>query len=163
VTGAKGPEAGVWVIGETKDLPTRYVKIDVTDDQGHYLIPDLPKGTYDIWVRGYGLVDSPNVKSQPGKTIDLKAVAAPSRAAAGERRLQSGQASAPIMGAIGRFDTQRALSAFGDWTDRVGKCELPKADPPRPAGIERNVVVTEWDWNTPKAYLHDEISTDRRN
>ena len=58
VTGAKGPEAGVWVIAETKDLPTKYVKIVVTDDQGRYLIPDLPKGTYDIWVRGYGLVDS---------------------------------------------------------------------------------------------------------
>src|SRR5579862_2135018 len=84
VTGAKGPEAGVWVIAETKDLPTKYVKIVVTDDQGRYLIPDLPKGTYDIWVRGYGLVDSAKVKAQPGKTLDLKAVAAPSRAAAAE-------------------------------------------------------------------------------
>src|ERR1700704_2288531 len=72
VTGAKGPEAGVWVIGETKDLPTRYVKIVVTDDQGRYLLPDLPKGNYDIWVRGYGLVDSPKTKSAPGKNLDLK-------------------------------------------------------------------------------------------
>jgi hypothetical protein len=40
---------------------------------------------------------------------------------------------------------------------------LPKTDPSRPAGRERNIVVTEWDWNTPQAYLHDEISTDRRN
>src|SRR6266853_4355729 len=191
VTGAKGPEAGVWVIAETTDLPTKYVKIVVTDDQGRYLLPDLPKGTYDIWVRGYGLVDSQKVKSQPGKNLDLKAVAAPNRAAAAqyypaqywysmmklpasnlfpgtgpngngmsqlmsdrgmwfrnmktdgcvgchqlgdkatrtvpaqlghfntgaeawERRLQSGQASGPMMGAIGRFDTQRALALFGD-------------------------------------------------
>src|SRR5215831_3025856 len=84
VTGAKGPEAGVWVIAETKDLPTKYVKIVVTDAQGRYLLPDLPKGNYDIWVRGYGLVDSPKVKSAPGKNLDLKAVAAPTRAAAAE-------------------------------------------------------------------------------
>ena len=63
VTGAKGPEAGVWVIAETRDLPTKYVKIVVTDDAGRYVLPDLPKANYDIWVRGYGLVDSPKVKS----------------------------------------------------------------------------------------------------
>src|ERR1700682_6721846 len=79
VTGAKGPEAGVWVIAETKDLPTKYVKIVATDDQGRYVLPDLPKANYDIWVRGYGLVDSPKVKAQPGKALDLKAVQAPSR------------------------------------------------------------------------------------
>jgi len=84
VTGAKGPEAGVWVIAETKDLPTKYVKIVVTDDAGRYLLPDLPKGNYDVWVRGYGLVDSPKVKAAPGKALDLKAVAAPTRAAAAE-------------------------------------------------------------------------------
>src|SRR5438874_12928724 len=84
VTGAKGPEAGVWVIAETRDLPTRYVKIVVTDDRGRYLLPDLPKGTYDVWVRGYGLVDSPKLKAQPGKNLDLKAVAAPNRAAAAQ-------------------------------------------------------------------------------
>src|SRR5207253_3075590 len=82
VTGAKGPEAGVWVIAETRDLPTKYVKIVVTDDAGRYVIPDLPKASYDIWVRGYGLVDSPKVKGTPGKLLDLKAVSAPSRAAA---------------------------------------------------------------------------------
>src|SRR5499433_2659420 len=57
VTGAKGPEAGVWVIAETRDLPVRYIKIVVTDDQGRYVIPDLPKANYVIWSRGYGLVD----------------------------------------------------------------------------------------------------------
>ena len=241
VTGANGPEAGVWVIAETRDLPTRYIKIVATDDQGRYLIPDLPaRANYDIWVRGYGLVDSPKQKSQAGKVLDLKAVPAPNRAAAAEyypaqywysmvkvpaanlfpgtgpngngmsqligdrgmwfrnmktdgcigchqlgdkltrtvpaalghfntgaeaweRRLQSGQASNAMMGAIGRFDTQRALAAYGDWTDRIAKGELPKATPPRPAGVERNFVVTEWDWNTPTGYLHDEIATDRNN
>ena len=240
VTGASGPEAGVWVIAETRDLPTRYIKIVATDDRGRYVIPDLPRATYDVWVRGYGLVDSAKTKSAPGKNIDLKAVTAPSRAAAAEyypaiywysmlkmpaanlfpgtgpngngmtqimsdrgmwfrnaktdgcvgchqignratrtipaalghfnssaeaweRRLQSGQASGPMMGAIGRFDTQRALTLFGDWTDRIAKGELPKATPPRPAGRERSLVVTQWDWNTPTSYLHDEIATDRNN
>ena len=82
VTGANGPEAGVWVIAETRDLPTRYIKIVTTDDRGRYVIPDLPRANYDVWVRGYGLVDSPKQKSAPGRNIDLKAVPAPSRAAA---------------------------------------------------------------------------------
>ena len=240
VTGAKGPEAGVWVIAETRDLPTKYVKIVATDDQGRYVLPDLPKGTYDIWVRGYGLVDSPKVKGQPGKNLDLKSVAAPNRAAAAayypgnywyammkippanlfpgtgpqgngmsvtlkdqgqwlrytktdgcghchqlgdlatrtipdaighfntsaeawERRLQSGQAGRNMMEELGKFDVQRQLSFLGDWTDRVAKGELPKSDPPRATGQERNVVVTEWDWATPTMYLHDTISTDKRN
>jgi hypothetical protein len=66
VTSAKGPEAGVWVIAETRDLPTKFVKIVVTDDQGHYVVPDLPAANYDVWVRGYGLVDSPKVQTAPG-------------------------------------------------------------------------------------------------
>ena len=82
VTGAKGPEAGVWVIAETRDTPTRLIKSVVTDDQGRYLVPDLPKGNYDVWVRGYGLVDSPKVKATPGKKVNLKAVAAPNARAA---------------------------------------------------------------------------------
>ena len=65
VTGARGPEAGAWVIAETTETPTRLIKIVVTNDQGRYLIPDLPRGNYDVWVRGYGLVDSPKVKSTP--------------------------------------------------------------------------------------------------
>src|SRR5882672_3578704 len=59
VTGASGPEAGVWVIAETTDLPTKFAKVVVTDDQGRFLVPDLPKANYSVWVRGYGLVDSP--------------------------------------------------------------------------------------------------------
>ena len=64
VTSAKGPEAGVWVIAETTELPTKFARIVVTDDQGRYLIPDLPKANYSVWVRGYGLVDSAKVRRQ---------------------------------------------------------------------------------------------------
>ena len=64
VTGPKGPEAGVWVIAETTDLPTKFVRIVVTDDRGRYLVPDLPKASYSVWVRGYGLVDSAKVTSR---------------------------------------------------------------------------------------------------
>src|SRR5258708_23199248 len=71
VRGAKGPEAGVWVIAETTDLPTRYTKSVVTDDQGRYVIPDLPTANYQVWVRGYGLVDSPKMRAKPGQKLDL--------------------------------------------------------------------------------------------
>jgi hypothetical protein len=84
VSSASGPEAGVWVIAETTDLPTKFTKIVVTDDRGRYLIPELPKANYSVWVRGYGLVDSPKVPAVPGQVLDLKAVTAPSAAAAAE-------------------------------------------------------------------------------
>src|SRR4029434_10318898 len=84
VTGPRGPEAGAFVIAETTNLPTRLIKSVVTDDQGRYLIPDLPQATYDVWVRGYGLVDSQKVKTTPGKTLALTAVAAPSPRVAAE-------------------------------------------------------------------------------
>src|SRR6516164_3916872 len=58
VTGSAGPEAGVWVIAETTELPTKFARIVVTDDQGRYVVPDLPKAKYKVWVRGYGLIDS---------------------------------------------------------------------------------------------------------
>jgi hypothetical protein len=54
VTGPSGPEAGVWVIAETTDLPTKFARMVVTDVQGRYVVPDLPKATYRVWVRGYG-------------------------------------------------------------------------------------------------------------
>src|SRR5262249_11892030 len=66
VHGPSGPEAGVWVIAETTDLPTRMIKTVVTDDQGRYVIPDLSKANYAIWSRGYGLVDSAKTTSEPG-------------------------------------------------------------------------------------------------
>ena len=74
VTSSKGAEAGVWVVAETTDLPTKYVKIVVTDDRGRYVLPELPMATYQVFVRGYGLVDSPRVPAKPGQHLDLKAV-----------------------------------------------------------------------------------------
>ena len=76
VSGPKGPEAGVWVIAETTDLPTKFSRTVVTDDRGRYLVPDLPKATYQVWVRGYGLVDSPKTTATPGTRLALKAVTA---------------------------------------------------------------------------------------
>jgi len=84
VTSPSGPEAGVWVIAETTDLPTRFAKMVVTDDKGRYVIPDLPKASYTVWVRGYGLVDSPKVAGTPGKLLNLTATLAPTPAAAAE-------------------------------------------------------------------------------
>jgi hypothetical protein len=232
VSGAGGPEAGVWVIAETTDLATKFAKMVATDDEGRYLIPDLPKAKYKVWVRGYGLVDSPKVDSEPGQTLNLTAVKAPDEKAAAQyfppiywysmlrvpavsefpvgpmktqpewvnqinqtgcmschalgspgtrtmpkmfsdvskdsaeawqRRLMVGQAQTQMMNVIGRFDTQRALKLFGDWTDRIAAGELPFDKPARPQGIERNFVITTWDWSTPTGYMHDLISTDRRN
>ncbi len=229
VTGAQGPEAGVWVIAETTELPTKFAKIVVTDDRGRYLIPDLPKGNYSVWVRGYGLVDSPKVRTAPGTILNLKAVPAASAAAAahyyppiywysmlkipdqsefplgkvqhqGEwlnivksnaciachalgtpgtrtmpkdfahmkspdawaRRVRSGQALTQMARDVARFGTPRAFDLFGDWTDRIAAGELPFARPERPQGIERNLVLTQWDWSTTTAYMHDLIATDRR-
>src|SRR6267154_1577718 len=82
VTSSAGPEAGVWVIAETTDLPTRYIKEVVTDDHGRYLIPALPKAKYTLWARGYGLVDSPKVEAIPGKQVNLQPVIAPDNKAA---------------------------------------------------------------------------------
>ena len=84
VTSRFGPEAGVWVIAETRDLGTRFAKIAVTDERGRYVIPDLPKANYRVWVRGYGLVDSPKAEAELGKTLDLTAVVAPSLADAAQ-------------------------------------------------------------------------------
>ncbi len=240
VTSANGPEAGVWVIAETTDLPTKFAKIVVTDDRGRYVLPDLPKATYRVWVRGYGLVDSPKVRTAPGKIVDLKASVAPSPAAAAEyypaiywysmlkvpdksefpgtgpsgngipvtlksqarwldvvktngcytchqlgnkatrtipkelgdfasskeawaRRVVSGQAMTQMANNLGRLDPKRATELFADWTDRIAAGELPHSQPQRPQGVERNIVITLWDWAGPKDYLHDEISTDKRN
>ena len=84
VTGAKGPEAGVWVIAETRDLPVRYIKSVVTDDRGRYVVPDLPKANYTVWARGYGLVDSAKTTTAPGRQVNITASPAPSPAAAAE-------------------------------------------------------------------------------
>ena len=74
---SRGPEAGVWVIAETTELQTPFVKIVVTGDDGRYVLPQLPTATYNVWVRGYGLVDSQRVEGRPGDTaLDLTAVLA---------------------------------------------------------------------------------------
>ena len=84
VASENGPEAGVWVIAETSDLDTRFVRIVVTDDQGRYVIPDLPEANYSVWVRGYGLADSARVDASPGEIADLTAVVAPDPATAAQ-------------------------------------------------------------------------------
>src|SRR5213076_1378878 len=84
VTGSNGPEAGVWVIAETAELPTKFARIVVTDDQGRYVVPDLPKAKYKVWVRGYGLVDCAKVDGEPGQQLNLRAVPAPNEAAAAQ-------------------------------------------------------------------------------
>ncbi len=239
VTGPHGPEAGVWVIAETDELQTNFAKIVVTDDRGRYLLPDLPKANYTVWVRGYGLVDSPKVPATRGTELNLRAIAAPNPRAAAQyfpagywyslihvpapsefpgtgdagnginpsiksqaqwirlmksggctachqlgtkgtreippalghfdspvdawkRRILSGQAGGDMSGTIAQLGERRAAEMFADWTTRIAQGEVPPT-PPRPKGIERNVVITEWDWADPKAYLHDEASTDRRN
>jgi len=239
VASTRGPEGGVWVIAETTELPTKFVRIVVTDDRGRYLVPQLPGANYKVWARGYGLVDSPPVSTTPGKIVNLSALVAPNARAAAEyypaiywfsllqvpaknefpgtgpkgngipetaknqgqwlhllktdscwachqlgdkatreipkslghfdsttaawsRRLLSGQAGNNMINGLAQLGPERALKTFADWTDRIAAGELP-ATPPRPQGIERNVVITEWDWADPKAYLHDEIATDKRN
>src|SRR5438876_7216319 len=84
VTSAKGPEAGVWVIAETSELPTKFARIVVTDDQGRYVLPDLPRASYQVFVRGYGLVDSARVPAKPGQHLDLTATSAPDGRAAAQ-------------------------------------------------------------------------------
>jgi cytochrome c553 len=84
VTGPGGPEAGVWVIAETRDLQVRYIKSVVTDDRGRYVVPDLPKATYSLWARGYGLVDGPKVSAAPGRLVNLTATPAATEADAAQ-------------------------------------------------------------------------------
>ena len=241
VTSAKGPEAGVWVIAETRDLPTALNKTVVTDDQGRYVIPDLPKASYQVWVRGYGLVDSPKVTASPGASLNLTAVVAANARAAAEyypanywfallhlpdkrefpgtgpagngiaetmrtqadwinnikttsctpchqlgnkatreipaslrtfgssadswdHRLRSGFDGGANMSAYtGRFGRQRLFTMLADWSDRIAAGEYPRVAPPRPQGVERNFVITQWDWADAREYFHDAVASDKRN
>ena len=238
VTSSYGPEAGVWVIAETHDLPTVFARIVVTDEQGRYVVPNLPEATYDVWVRGYGLVDSPRVQGTPGASLDLSAVVAPTPRAAADyypanywysllqppassefpgtgpqgngvsqimrnqaewidrvsttactschqmgdkatrefseytvdvdhinawdQRVQVGQ-NGPLMSSqLTQLGRRRALQVFADWTSRIEAGEVPPS-PPRPQGIERNVVLTEWEWADDRTFIHDMIASDRRD
>ena len=82
VSSAHGAEAGVWVIAETQDFPTRFAKIVVTNEAGRFLLPQLPKAKYTVWTRGYGLADSPKVPATPGQALNLTALIAPDAATA---------------------------------------------------------------------------------
>jgi hypothetical protein len=234
VTSDSGPEGGVWVIAETDDLNTKFRKIVVTNDQGRFLLPELPRAKYRVWARGYGLVDSRAVTANAGQEIKLSAPVAktPQEAAkiypanywlslmempkaadfpgtgaegngilestqtrdeymytmkgclrchqvgnewtrkhpAGEftstidgwrKRVQMGQRSGEMADWMRRLGP-RGLQMFADWTDRIAKGEVPPA-PPRPQGVERNVVLTQWEWTNNMGKIHDEVSTDKRN
>src|SRR5437879_307443 len=241
VTSKNGPEAGVWVIAETTELGTRFAKSVVTDERGRYVIPDLPKATYNVWVRGYGLVDSPKVKSERGQIVNLTAVLAPNAAAAAQyypaiywfamlkipdkslfpgtgpkgngmpvafksqeqwlnavqlngcgnchqlgdkatrefpaaleasksssidawtRRLQSGPGGGTMVRTIGTLNTSDGghIRRLAEWTDRIRVGELPSSVPPRPNGVERNLVVTVYDWLSAQDNVHGLTVPDR--
>lgn len=237
VRGVNGPEAGVWVIAETDEFDTLFRKIVVTDDDGRYVLPDLPSADYYVWVRGYGLRDSEPVRSTPGSTLDLQAVQAanPREAAqvypanywyslievppenefpgtgdsgngispgmrtqanwidglkqgcqlchqlgnqatreianlsdfettatAWTHRVKAGQRGGMMSAGLGRFGADHAIASYADWTDRIMAGEVPPM-PPRPQGQERNVVLTMWEWGGETGYIHDEVSSDKRN
>ena len=134
VTSSKGPEAGVWVIAETSDFQTKLRKIVVTDDRGRFLLPELPKANYKVWVRGYGLMDSTPVNAAPGKTVALTAVVAPNsarRRADLPAQLLALHAEDPAQGCVsdaaGRRRRQTASNP-GE-LDRLAEIRLPELPP----------------------------------
>jgi len=241
VRSTTGVEAGVWVIAETKDLPTGMIKSVVTNDRGQYMLPDMPMVNYKVWVRGYGLVDSTPINARPtannqnnATAVNLTAVAAkndveaarvypgnywmqmlepPARSAfpigtganqqsletwvhnfksscnfchqlgngitrtldhvfkakpelktskeAWDYRLTTGVRGSGMSGAATALGRDFALNMFSSWTDRIAKGETPKVKPTRPTGIERNVVITQWDWGTDHSFMHDQVSTSK--
>ena len=239
VTSSAGPEAGVWVIAETGDFDTSFRKTVVTGDDGRFLVPDLPDASYEVWVRGYGLVDSDKTAARPGDQLDLtvRAAASPREAAeiypanywysllevppagdfpgtgprgngigtamrtqadwidrmkdgcqlchqlgnyatrempmldlddfdstadAWNHRIQAGGAGPAMAAEINRIGRPRAIQLYAEWTDRIRAGEVPPA-PPRPRGVERNVVLTSWGWGHPRGMVHDNVSTDKRD
>jgi len=229
VTGPKGPEAGVWVIAETTELPVNLAKMVVTDDKGRYVIPDLKKANYKLWVRGYGLTDSEYVVGHPGMAVNLTAVPAADAKAAAEyypsnywyslihppaedvfpgtgqdgnginatfktqqnwfgnlkencsfchqlgdkatREIADNSIdgwkarialNAGMNNNFKRFGEKAALAVFADWTKRIAAGELPHEAPPRPQGVERNIVITVRDWAEGRQ-IHDQASSDHRD
>src|ERR1700674_4450150 len=213
--GAKA-EAGVWVIAETK-LQVPFRKIVVTDEQGRFLVPDLPDGAYELWVRGYGLKDSERVKAARGEQVKIQVAnaATPQEAAkiypasywtsmihppakedlpaaygTQEQWLAALRGGCNQCHQLGMLATRRhtdvddwdgifqrnqgmgqAANRLGkellektlvDWELRIKAGEVPPS-PPRPTGIERNFVVSQWDWGTHESFFHDVTSTDKRN
>ncbi len=216
VTSAKGPEAGVWVIAETTDLPTKFARMVVTDDQGRYVVPDLPQANYQVFVRGYGLVDSARVAGKPGQRLDLKGVVAPDGRAAAQiypanywlslLEIPKGEHSpqefayetkacfschqvgtkatreipkGSLASTLEAWDRHTAMGpnganmsnvfkglgeqrkAFADWTEKIAAGAYPEA-PPRPVGVERNLVISMWDWGLPTSRRSDAAATDER-
>jgi hypothetical protein len=210
-------EAGVWVIAETKSLPTPFRKIVVTDDQGRFLVPDLPEGAYEVFVRGYGLKDSDPVKAERGKQVKLQVANAatpkeaakiypasywtsliqppaaseiPARYKSQDEWLAAQRNGCNHCHELGMVATRRYTTVeewdsvfhraksmhqeldqlgretvekmLADWGSRIAAGEVPPA-PPRPTGLERNVVISQWDWGTPDSFVHDLVSTDKRN
>jgi hypothetical protein len=242
VQGEKGPEAGVWVIAETKDLSTGFIKIVVTDDRGRFLVPDLPTANYKVWARGYGIVDTAATTMKPSPTaITIKATTAktPQEAAkvypgnywlsmleppspslfpgtgakgngigptmldqdhwiytlksncnfchqlgnaltrdldhvmkghpesktpeeAWDWRLGTGVRGNSMYAALNQMGHDPSIKQFADWTTRISKGEVPPA-PPRPKGIERNIVATLWDVGDDHSFMHDQVSTDKNH
>jgi len=242
VQSSNGPEAGVWVIAETGDLLTKFVKIVVTDDQGRFMLPDLPNANYNVWVRGYGLVDSKPIQMKPS-TTSTRLTAIPAKTSqeaakvypanywlslleppaknefpgtgpsgnglgqamltqnhwinslksdcnfchqlgnqltrtvddvfkakpelktfleAWEWRLGTGVRGTSMYGVLTTQGKERSLKVYAGWSERVANGEVPTA-PPRPKGIERNVVVTLWDVGDDHSFMHDEIATDKNH
>ena len=85
-----------------------------------------------------------------------------STADAWEHRIQAGPAGPAMAAEINRIGRPRALELYADWSDRIRSGEVPPA-PPRPTGIERNVVLTMLGWGHPRGMVHDSVSTDKRN
>lgn len=240
VTSENGPEAGVWVIAETDETNTPYVKIVVTDDDGRYTLPQMPEATYNVWVRGYGLIDSAPIEGRPGDTdLALTALVAPneqeaakvypadywfslleiptedmfpgtgplgngfaediesqkdwvheyksrchfchqqgsevtrtldhmdglgfdSHEEAWDYRLQLGVRGGGMYGSFVGLGREGMLEILSNWTRGIEAGLVPQ-QPPRPEGVERNVVVTLRDIGGDHDFMHDEISTDKNN
>jgi hypothetical protein len=216
VTGEFGPQAGVWVIAETRDLPAGLVRIVVTDEQGRYLVPDLPKAGYDVFVRGYGLLDSKRVPARPGQRLDFTVVEASEREAAAiypaaywlsviripptgpihpadltralktcmschqlgsritrelpakigthlqawDERLKRGASGEVMAEQFARLRGQRTM--LSEWTERIAAGAYPLEPPPRPRGIERNVVISLWNWGAAATAADGEAASDTR-